>query len=77
MVDSCRVCENCKAGVEPHCAKGMVGTDNARDYNGNLTFGGCSNNLVVDERYAHTLSPKLDMAAAAPLLCAGITTYSA
>jgi len=49
MVDSCRVCENCKAGVEPYCAKGMVGTYNARDDNGNLTFGGYSNNVVVDE----------------------------
>jgi uncharacterized zinc-type alcohol dehydrogenase-like protein len=76
MVDSCRVCENCQAGVEPYCAKGMVGTYNARDYNGELTFGGYSNNIVVDERYAFTLSPTLDMAATAPLLCAGITTYS-
>jgi len=76
MVDSCRVCEACKAGIEPYCAKGMVGTYNARDYNGNLTFGGYSNNIVADERYTFTLSPKLDLAAAAPLLCAGITTYS-
>jgi uncharacterized zinc-type alcohol dehydrogenase-like protein len=76
MVDSCRVCENCKAGVEPYCTKGMVGTYNARDYNGDLTFGGYANNIVVDERYTFTLSPKLDMAATAPLLCAGITTYS-
>src|SRR5580698_6203540 len=76
MVDSCRVCDNCRAGVECYCAKGMVGTYNARDYKGELTFGGYANNIVVDERYVHTLSPKLDMAAAAPLLCAGITTYS-
>jgi uncharacterized zinc-type alcohol dehydrogenase-like protein len=76
MVDSCRVCENCKASMEPYCDKGMVGTYNARDYSGHLTFGGYSNNIVVDERYTFTLSPKLDTAAAAPLLCAGITTYS-
>jgi len=76
MVNSCRACENCKAGVEPYCTKGMVGTYNARDYDGTLLFGGYANNIVVDEHYAFTLSPKLDMAAAAPLLCAGITTYS-
>jgi len=76
IVNSCRVCENCKAGVEAYCVKGGVGTYNARDYDGELMFGGYANNIVVDERYAHTLSPKLDMAATAPLLCAGITTYS-
>lgn len=76
MVDSCRVCANCEGGMEPYCVKGMVGTYNARDCNGELTFGGYSNNIVVDERYAFTLSPNLDMAAVAPLLCAGITTYS-
>lgn len=56
--------------------KGMVGTYNARDYNGELTFGGYSNNIVVDEHYTFTLSPRLDLAATAPLLCAGITTYA-
>jgi uncharacterized zinc-type alcohol dehydrogenase-like protein len=54
----------------------MVGTYNARDYKGELTFGGYSNNIVVDEKYTHTISPKLNLAAVAPLLCAGITTYS-
>jgi uncharacterized zinc-type alcohol dehydrogenase-like protein len=76
MVDSCRICENCKAEAQPYCVKGMVGTYNARDYKGELTFGGYSNNIVVDEKYAFTLSPKVDLAATAPLLCAGITTYS-
>jgi uncharacterized zinc-type alcohol dehydrogenase-like protein len=76
MVDSCRICENCKAEAQPYCVKGMVGTYNARDYKGELTFGGYSNNIVVDEKYTHTISPKLDLAAVAPLLCAGITTYS-
>ena len=76
MVDSCRVCENCKASEEAYCTKGMVGTYNARDYKGELTFGGYSNNIVVDERYVHSISPKLELAAVAPLLCAGITTYS-
>jgi len=76
MVDSCRICENCKAEAQPYCVKGMVGTYNARDYKGELTFGGYSNNIVVDEKYAFTISPKLNLAAVAPLLCAGITTYS-
>jgi uncharacterized zinc-type alcohol dehydrogenase-like protein len=76
MVDSCRVCQNCKAEAQPYCEKGMVGTYNARDYNGELTFGGYSNNIVVDEKYTFTISPKLNLSAVAPLLCAGITTYS-
>ena len=76
LVDSCRVCENCKAGEETYCVKGMVGTYNSRDYNGQLMFGGYSNNIVADERYVHAISPKLNLAAVAPLLCAGITTYS-
>jgi alcohol dehydrogenase (NADP+) len=76
MVDSCRVCANCVAGQEAYCMKGMVGTYNARDYAGELTFGGYSNNIVVDERYVLSVSPKLNLAAVAPLLCAGITTYS-
>lgn len=76
MVDTCRVCEACKASLEPYCTKGMVGTYNARGYDGELMYGGYSNNIVVNERYVHTISPKLDLAAVAPLLCAGITTYS-
>ncbi len=76
MVDSCRICENCRAEAQPYCVKGMVGTYNARDYKGELTFGGYSNNIVIDEKYTFTLSPKLNLAAVAPLLCAGITTYS-
>jgi uncharacterized zinc-type alcohol dehydrogenase-like protein len=76
MVDSCRICENCKEEAQPYCVKGMVGTYNARDYKGELTFGGYSNNIVVDEKYTFTISPKLNLAAVAPLLCAGITTYS-
>ena len=76
LVDSCRVCDNCKASEEPYCVKGMVGTYNAKDYAGNPTYGGYANNIVVPERYTHSISPKLDLAAVAPLLCAGITTYS-
>jgi alcohol dehydrogenase (NADP+) len=76
IVDSCRVCENCKADAEQYCIKGAVETYNKLDYSGQPTYGGYSNNIVVDERYVHTISPKLNPAAVAPLLCAGITTYS-
>jgi uncharacterized zinc-type alcohol dehydrogenase-like protein len=78
MVDSCRVCANCKADEEAYCEKGFVGTYNAKGYDGVLVHGGYSNNIVCDARYVHTLSPKLagKLAAVAPLLCAGITTYS-
>ena len=54
----------------------MVGTYNAKTYEGEPTYGGYSNNIVAPEHYVHTISPKLDPAAVAPLLCAGITTYS-
>jgi uncharacterized zinc-type alcohol dehydrogenase-like protein len=75
-VETCMACENCKAGEEQYCEKGMVGTYNAKDYAGNVTYGGYSDNVVAPEHYVHTISPKLDLAAVAPLLCAGITTYS-
>ena len=74
IVDSCRVCENCKAEEQQYCLKGAVETYNKRDYKGEVTYGGYSNNIVVDERYVYTISPKLNLAAVAPLLCAGITT---
>ncbi len=78
MVDSCRVCDNCKSQEEPYCEKGFVGTYNAKGYDGVLVHGGYANNIVVNERYVHTISKKLEpkLAAVAPLLCAGITTYS-
>ncbi len=76
MVDSCRECVNCKASLEQYCLKGMTGTYNAIDRQGQVTYGGYANNIVVDERYVHRISPKLDLAGVAPLLCAGITTYS-
>jgi uncharacterized zinc-type alcohol dehydrogenase-like protein len=76
MVDSCRVCDNCKTSHEQYCKKGFVGTYNALGYEGAVTYGGYSNNIVCHERYVHTVSPKLELAAVAPLLCAGITTYS-
>ena len=75
-VETCMVCDNCKAGAEPYCTKGMVGTYNAKDYAGDTTYGGYSDNIVAPEHYVFSISPKLNLAAVAPLLCAGITTYS-
>ena len=76
LVDSCRTCPSCQAGEQQYCDKGMTLTYNCRDKNGDLTFGGYANNIVVDEAYTHHVSSKLNPAGVAPLLCAGITTYS-
>ncbi len=75
-VETCMTCENCKAGAEPYCTKGMVGTYNAKTYAGEMTYGGYSDNIVAPQHYVYNISPELDLAAVAPLLCAGITTYS-
>jgi uncharacterized zinc-type alcohol dehydrogenase-like protein len=77
MVDSCRTCANCKKGEEQFCLVRTVYTYNSPEKNtGRNTYGGYSNNIVVDEDFVLKISPKLNPAAAAPLLCAGITTYS-
>jgi uncharacterized zinc-type alcohol dehydrogenase-like protein len=77
MVDSCRTCASCKAGEEQYCDNhATVFTYNAKDKDGNLTFGGYGDNIVADESFVLTVPSNLDKAAAAPLLCAGITTYS-
>ncbi|CAN5571877.1 NAD(P)-dependent alcohol dehydrogenase [soil metagenome] len=77
MVDSCHSCENCQEGLEQFCSKGATFTYNSPDpHTGGHTFGGYSTSVVVDEQFVLRLSDKLDPAAAAPLLCAGITTYS-
>ncbi len=77
MVDSDRTCENCKAGDEQFCVSGATFTYNSPDkHTGKPTYGGYSNQIVVDEAFVLRISPKLDPAGAAPLLCAGITTYS-
>ena len=77
MVDSCRSCANCQAGEEQYCLKGSLFTYNSPDpHTGGMTYGGYSNTIVVDEAFTLKVSPKLDPAASAPLLCAGITTYS-
>lgn len=76
LVDSCRECENCKAGLEQYCLKGGVGTYNALDKNGEPTYGGYSEKVVVDESFTVRIPDGLALDVAAPLLCAGITTYS-
>ncbi|MFL5814752.1 MAG: NAD(P)-dependent alcohol dehydrogenase [Bdellovibrionia bacterium] len=76
MVNSCRECANCKEDLEQFCQKGMVGTYNGVDKDGTTTQGGYSNTVVVDEDFVLRVSPKADLKAVAPLLCAGITTYS-
>jgi uncharacterized zinc-type alcohol dehydrogenase-like protein len=76
IVESCMVCANCKADLEVYCMKGAVDTYNAITYEGERTQGGYADVIVTPEHFVHTLSPKLDPAGAAPLLCAGITTYS-
>ena len=76
FVDSCRVCENCRAGLEQFCSRGMVGTYNAREYDGTPTMGGYASSIVVDENYVLRIPDNLPLDAAAPLLCAGITLYS-
>ncbi|MFJ7270159.1 NAD(P)-dependent alcohol dehydrogenase [Streptomyces sp. NPDC099050] len=76
FVDSCRECEQCLAGQEQFCAKGMTGTYNALDKNGEPTYGGYSTHVVVDENYTVRIPEGLPLDIAAPLLCAGITLYS-
>jgi uncharacterized zinc-type alcohol dehydrogenase-like protein len=76
LVDSCRTCGNCKDGLEQFCEKGMIATYNSIGKDGNPTQGGYSNTIVVNEDFVLHISDKVDLAATAPLLCAGITTYS-
>ncbi|MEO6916666.1 MAG: NAD(P)-dependent alcohol dehydrogenase [Chitinophagaceae bacterium] len=77
MVDSCRECQYCKEGLEQYCEPGMTGTYNSTDKHlGGPTFGGYSEKIVVDENFVLHIPENLDLAATAPLLCAGITTYS-
>jgi uncharacterized zinc-type alcohol dehydrogenase-like protein len=77
MVDSCRECQYCKEGLEQYCEVGNVLTYNSPDkFLGGHTFGGYSESITVDESFALRVPKNLDLAATAPLLCAGITTYS-
>jgi uncharacterized zinc-type alcohol dehydrogenase-like protein len=77
LVDSCRACADCKEGLEQYC-DGMILTYNSPDSHqpGKMTYGGYSNQIVVDQDFVLRVPLSLDAAAAAPLLCAGITTYS-
>ena len=76
LVDSCRTCDNCKNGLEQYCSSGSVATYNGRDKDGSPTYGGYSNTIVTHEDFVLHVSEKLSLPAVAPLLCAGITTYS-
>ena len=77
VVDSCRVCQSCKESLEQYCEKHASWTYNGTEQDLKTpTYGGYSSHIVVDERYTFRISPKLPLANVAPLLCAGITTYS-
>ena len=77
FVDSCRTCQSCKDGAENYCETGSTMTYGSFEKDGKTpTFGGYSNQIVVDEHFVLTVPETLDPARAAPLLCAGITTYS-
>jgi uncharacterized zinc-type alcohol dehydrogenase-like protein len=76
FVDSCGECEYCLAGDEQYCAKGVISTYNGLDYDGNPTYGGYSQKIVVTERFVVRIPDALELDVASPLLCAGITTYS-
>ena len=77
FVDSCRTCSSCKEGLEQYCEQHLVFTYNATEKDGKTpTYGGYSNQIVVDENFVVRIPSTLPLAGAAPLLCAGITTYS-
>lgn len=77
LVDSCRSCDSCKKDLEQYCLNGFTGTYNSVDKHiGGMTYGGYSEKVVVDEHFVLKVPSNLDLAATAPLLCAGITTWS-
>jgi uncharacterized zinc-type alcohol dehydrogenase-like protein len=77
LVDSCRTCPSCQRNLEQFCEKGAAFSYNGTEMDRKtITQGGYSSSIVTDEAFVLKISPKLDLAAAAPLLCAGITTYS-
>ena len=76
MVDSCRTCANCKEDLEQFCPDTTFTYNSPDKHSGGVTFGGYSNSIVVDEAFVLHIPQNLDLAATAPLLCAGITTYS-
>jgi uncharacterized zinc-type alcohol dehydrogenase-like protein len=77
FVDSCRECPSCRAGLEQYCERGFIGTYGAPDkHTGGVTYGGYASHIVVDAGYVYRIPTNLPLAGVAPLLCAGITTYS-
>ena len=76
LVDSCRVCADCNDHLEQFCDNAIFTYNSPDKYTGKVTYGGYSRQIVVDKRFVLRISDKLDLAATAPLLCAGITTYS-
>ncbi|WP_140000192.1 NAD(P)-dependent alcohol dehydrogenase [Paenibacillus paridis] len=76
FVDSCGECEYCLSGEEQFCTKGVINTYNSLDFDGNPTYGGYSQKIVVTEGFVVRIPDSLNMDVASPLLCAGITTYS-
>ncbi|AXK45329.1 NAD(P)-dependent alcohol dehydrogenase [Brachybacterium saurashtrense] len=76
MVNSCGTCLECRAGQEQNCLEGNVGTYNAQDVDGTITQGGYAEKVVVDQRFVCRIPDALPFDRAAPLLCAGITTYA-
>ncbi|MEH6387236.1 NAD(P)-dependent alcohol dehydrogenase [Pseudomonas profundi] len=76
MVDSCQSCASCSDGLEQYCENGFTGTYNGPVAGGENTYGGYSSKIVVDEKFVLRISHTENLAAVAPLLCAGITTYS-
>jgi len=76
MVNSCRECENCQAGEEQYCLPGNTQTYGSKDRDGTITYGGYSEQVIVDQDFVLNIPDGLELDAAAPLLCAGITTYS-
>ncbi len=77
LVDSCRSCDSCKKDLEQYCLTGFTGTYNGKDkHTGGYTFGGYSEKVIVDEHFVLRVPSNLDLAGTAPLLCAGITTWS-
>lgn len=76
LVNSCGECEQCRAGMEQNCLNGGVGTYNSADVDGTITQGGYAEKIVVNQDFVLRIPDTLDFDVAAPLLCAGITTYS-
>lgn len=77
MIDACRTCDSCSEGLEQYCQNGFIGTYNSKDREtGEVNFGGYSDSMIVTEDFLFHLPKNLDIKASAPLVCAGVTTYS-